>query len=651
MEIMRVIASSFMVLFFMFAQPGAAATNEPDLTTLLAQHSTYTDVKISPDGKHLAAVIRAEGRRALLFIALDGFQMVGSAKFPGLLEVGSYQWVNNERVVIELAESSPWSEEPLYYGELFAVNYDGKKSELIFGYRAGEQQIGTRFKAKEGRRAWARVVDTLEKDDDNILITATNWSASGDGMAEILKLNVYTGATKRLAAAPAPYSRIITNAQGEPRVAVTTTKNYLQDVYLREQDQWTKLPDQWFGEAVKVVAVSASDDSLILLDQKDTPMPALSRMDFQGQRKTIFTDAKVGITDVELTKQDQQPYALRLDDGYPDYVLLDKKRVESQLFKELASAFPGEVLTITSRSSDDNTWIIYAYSDISPGAYYLYQKKENSLRKLLDRKPELLQRKWSATEAISYTSFDGLPIQGYLTKANKAQSKALVVLVHGGPHGVRDYWGFDEEVQLLSQSGYNVLQVNYRGSGGYGAGFQQAGYLQWGDAIQKDISAGVRYLTAQGVASADQVCIMGGSFGGYSAIQSAAVEPDLYRCAIGVAGVYDLELMKSDGDIPLRSFGIAYLDLVLGTDPAKMRAFSPAHNASSIKAPLLVIHGKHDKRAPYSQAQALRTALDKHNKTYQWLEFDDESHGFYDPQNRAQYFHAALSFLQQHLKP
>ncbi|WP_419570564.1 alpha/beta hydrolase family protein [Rheinheimera sp.] len=647
---MKAYILAFLLAGSLFMPPVWAKNNEPDLVTLLSQHSNYTDVKISPDGKHLAAVIRSEGRRSLVFIALDGFQMTGSVRFPGLVEVGTYHWVNNERVVIELAESVLWNTEPRIFGEIYAVNYDGKKSEMLFGYRAGEQQVGTRFKAKEGRRAWGRVVDTLEQDNDHILITATNWNAGGDGMAEILKINVYSGKTKRLAAAPAPYSSIITNDKGEPRLAVVTTKTAGQDVYLRDQDKWNKLPADWFGEGVNVVAVSPSDDSLLFVDQKDTAMPALSRMDFSGKRTVVFSDAKVGITDVELTKKDKQPYALRLDDGNPAYVLLDKTMAESQLFKNLITAFPGEVVSVTSRSSDDMAWVIYTYSDVNPGAYFLYQKKDNSLRKLMDRKSELNGLPWSETTAVNYPSFDQLPVQGYLTKA-KGQSKALVVLIHGGPHGVRDYWGFNEEVQLLSQSGYNVLQVNFRGSGGYGDAFQRAGYGQWGDAVQKDISAGVRYLIAQGVVDANQVCIMGTSFGGYSAVQSAAIEPDLYRCAIGVAGVYELEQLKSDGDIPLLSFGVAYLDQVLGTDKAQLKSYSPVYRAGSIKAPLLIIHGKRDRRAPYSQAEALRAALDKQGKTYQWLDFDDESHGFYAPENRAKYFDSVLSFLQQHLKP
>ena len=242
-------------------------------------------------------------------------------------------------------------------------------------------------------------------------------------------------------------------------------------------------------------------------------------------------------------------------------------------------------------------------------------------------------------------------IEGYFTAGkNQSDNKPLIVNVHGGPHGIRDYWGYDGEVQLLAHAGYSVLQVNFRGSGGYGNKLQEAGYMQWGDAIQRDIIAAVEWAVANGMAKAGNICITGGSFGGYSALQAATLAPDLFSCAVGVAGVYDLNIMKSEGDIPLRSFGISYLEQVLGSEQTQLDAYSPVNQVAKLKAKVLIAHGKRDKRAPLEHAIRLKSALDKAGKTYEWLEFNDETHGFYSPENRELYYRKLLQFLQSNLK-
>lgn len=620
-----------------------------DITALLAKHDTYSNVKIAPDGKHLAVVVRLENKRALLFIQLDGFKPAGQIRFPGDIEVGDYHWVNNERVVISLAEASPWDAEPKFYGELYAVNYTGKKGEMIFGFRVDESTNFSRIRSKEAKRAWGEVIDTLQDDDDNILISSTQWTVRGEHHSELLLLNTYTGRSKKIAVSPAPNSQILTNSKGEIRAAVVLTEDYSSELYYYDQKKWHQIPSDKFGERLTAIAVNNSDDGLIILDQFNARQQGLSELKFKdASRRLIYRDPVVEVSSVALTQLERQAYALRVDDGKPAYLILEGQQKEAQIFKELVAALPGSAVHITSRTDDDNIWVVFSYSDDHAGTYYLYRKDKNSLVELMQRKPELSHIRFAKTEPVQFSSSDQTKVHGYITRAAKADSTSMVVLVHGGPHGIRDYWGFDNEVQLLSQAGFNVLQVNYRGSGGYGADFLKAGYRQWGGAVQQDIIAGTRWAISQGYAEQGKICIMGTSFGGYSAVQSAAIEPDLFSCAVAVSGVYELNLMKTDGDVPLRSFGISYLDEVLGTDPQELKLFSPVHRVATLKAPLLLAHGKKDKRAPMSQAEALREALDKHNKTYKWLEFDNERHGFYDPENRQRYFEQVTQFIRQH---
>jgi dipeptidyl aminopeptidase/acylaminoacyl peptidase len=225
-----------------------------------------------------------------------------------------------------------------------------------------------------------------------------------------------------------------------------------------------------------------------------------------------------------------------------------------------------------------------------------------------------------------------------------------VVMPHGGPHGVRDWWEFDWEVQLLANRGYAVLQVNFRGSGGYGRDFEAAGYGEWGAKMQDDVTDATRWAIEQKIAPADRTCIYGISYGGFAALMGAAREPELYRCAIGYAGVYDLELMWESGDVPDSRRGRAYLERVLGTDVAKLRAQSPVHNAQNIKAPVLLIHGKADGRADYEHAQRMKAALEKNNKKVEWLSLGREGHGIYDENTRREVYERILQFLDANLK-
>ncbi|WP_394230935.1 alpha/beta hydrolase family protein [Shewanella colwelliana] len=223
-----------------------------------------------------------------------------------------------------------------------------------------------------------------------------------------------------------------------------------------------------------------------------------------------------------------------------------------------------------------------------------------------------------------------------------------MILPHGGPH-VRDYWGFDPIVQMLANKGYAVIQVNFRGSTGYGKNFEKAGYGNWGTKIQDDIMLATQYAVQQGVADEDRMCIFGISFGGYSALQSAVRFPDTFKCSIGYAGVYDLEMLYNEGDVQSFSWGDAYLDETLGSDKSVQRAQSPVHFVSKLKAPVLIIHGEDDERAPIEHAEALRDALNKGSHPYEWLVKDKEGHGFYKEDNILEANQKILTFLDKYI--
>jgi dipeptidyl aminopeptidase/acylaminoacyl peptidase len=194
-----------------------------------------------------------------------------------------------------------------------------------------------------------------------------------------------------------------------------------------------------------------------------------------------------------------------------------------------------------------------------------------------------------------------------------------------------------------------VLQLNYRGSGGYGMDFESAGFREWGAKMQDDLTDATRWAIEQKIAPADRICIYGVSYGGFAALMGVAREPDLYRCAIGYAGVYDLQLIRESDETAGSSFSSTYWDRVLGSDVAKLRAQSPVYNAQSIKAPVLLIHGKADATADYEHAKRMRAALEQNQKKFEWLALGGEGHGAYDEGTRREVYERILQFLDANL--
>lgn len=642
------------VLCSLCSKASVAAT--PDLPALFGKDPAIFDFKISPDGQHLAAKIIHEDRIALVFIERSTMKMLNSVKMGGDGQIGEYYWVNNERVVFKLTQVHPWQQEPEYFGELYGVNIDGSKRGLLFGYRAGEQQVGSNFKAREARHAWADFIDVVPDENNRILIKSTPMTFDGAAVPEVLAMDIFTGKFVSRGRLPVSQGDVETGPDGRPRVVAGLNRNDETEVYIREagssSNDWTQFPAQQYGGTFTPVAVTQSNKSLYVLDNRQISQTGLHKLDLtSGKFSEVYVDPVVDVTEVIMTTDQRAVYGIRVDDGRPSYLLLTSEYDEAKVFKDLLGTFPGENVSITSRTADGKFWVVQVSSDVNPGTFYLYDHEKVSLAKLADYKPHLAGIILAPMEPVRFKAADGHDLHGYLTKAPQPSvEKPLVVLVHGGPHFVRDQWGFDPEVQFLALNGYNVLQVNYRGSGGYGQLHQQAGFKQWGGLIQQDIIDGTRWAVAQGHAKAGNICLMGASFGGYSAVQAATMAPDLFKCGVAVAGVYDLPLMKVSGDTPDAYYGKAFLQKVLGDNPAQLAQFSPVQQVGKLKAELLIMHGERDERAPFEHAKRLKAALDKAGKPYQWLVFEDEAHGFYSETNQTIYLKKVQEFLAKQLK-
>ena len=231
----------------------------------------------------------------------------------------------------------------------------------------------------------------------------------------------------------------------------------------------------------------------------------------------------------------------------------------------------GSVRRIGVEPADGNKIIVSVYSDSNPGELYLYDRGTGKARFLMQGRAWLDPKKMASVKPFSFASRDGRTLYGYLTlpKGSNGKKLPLIVNPHGGPIGPRDNWRFSGETQLFANRGYAVLQVNFRGSGGYGREFRDAGHRQWAQGIQNDILDATHWAIDKGYADKDRICIYGGSFGGYSALMAPIREPGLFKCAVGYVGVYDLGMLYEKGDIPQRESGLRYLRRTIGTDKAE----------------------------------------------------------------------------------
>ncbi len=298
-------------------------------------------------------------------------------------------------------------------------------------------------------------------------------------------------------------------------------------------------------------------------------------------------------------------------------------------------------------------FLVRTYSDRSLGGYYFYDRGSDQISKITDVSPWLNEGDMASMKPIQYTTRDGLTIYGYLTLPNGVDPVGLPVVVnpHGGPWA-RDNWGYNPEVQLLASRGYAVLQMNFRGSVGYGRAFWEASFKEWGKTMQDDITDGVKWLVEQGIADPERIAIYGGSYGGYATLAGVAFTPDLYTCAIDYVGVSNLfTFMKT---IP--PYWKPYLDMMyemVGNpnteDSLRMREASPVFHIDNIKSPLLVVQGANDPRVNIDESDQIVKALRDNGVEVPYLVKYDEGHGFRNEENKIEFYKVMLGFLAKHI--
>lgn len=619
-----------------------------------AKNKDYYAVKISPDGKYLALGVEGDQRRHIAILSTTTFQTIGGINFGGRQMTGDFFWANDERLIIEVWEKRLRFAQPRFYGELFAVNYDGSDSELVYGSRAGEMQTGSRIKKRQGTDGHAEILHPLPGEPKFVLISSTPYSEEKNITTTIHKLNIYTGVLSRIMTRSPVYNpHIIADSEGNVRFAsgLDSRGDWHLYQYIVAEDRWQVLDNINAGFNFQLMAMDGKGENLFYINNLKGKLPGLFKYSLSTSKsKHLYSHESVEISQLAFSPNRDSVYALKVDAGYPEYIIFNKSSNIAKRFRSFLASFKGANVAITSFSEDQKYWVVFTHSDTNPGTYYLYDQEANQLMFLMGVLESIDTKALHPMEAVQFTASDGVKINGFLTTPKGQKKAPLVTLVHGGPHNIRDFWGYNEEVQMLSNEGYAVLQVNFRGSSGYGREFEQSGYKRWGDRIQQDIIDGTLWAMKLPEVSDEKACIMGASFGGYSAVQSPILAPDLYRCSVATVGVYDLEMMYEKGDIPGLYYGESMLKRYIGEDKASLRKHSPVHQIGKLNTPVLIAHGSKDERVPIEQAEALRDALEKANKPFEWYIKKDEAHGFFDPQNRGEYYQTVAKFLAKHLK-
>jgi len=612
------------------------------------KQSNFSSIKLSPDGLYFAATVPKQKKTNLVIVDRKKMKPLVSFGFGENEHVGKFYWASDNRIVYSKVYQKKDRETKTNKGELFAVNIDGSKHLQIFGFSDKKSKL----KSKRGLDANAKIVHMLPNDPDHILIKASKKSGDSDDPAKAFKINIYNKKRTLVTKTPLGNMRIVFNSDGIPVIASGKDRKGKSIKYLYQDESWQEIAKDNPLRNYSAVSVNADQSKLYLKKSfKKGGTSALYQYDFKSKEiSLLFNDP---IVDIEAYIREPGTGIIvgvkTMFDGI-QYHYLDKTRPFSKTHQLIAQSFPGYDIYITANAVTDNEAVITIKSDKNPGEYYLYNRDKQSIDFLISKKPWLNESHMAQRKIVQYTARDGKTIYGYLTMPNSDKPLPLIVDVHGGPFGVQDSWFFNSDAQFFANNGYAVLQINFRGSGGYGSSYEKVAYKKRSTLIQHDIIDGTRWAQQLESIDDDNVCIIGGSFGGYSALMSPLIEPELYKCSISRYGPYDLVYQMSNADYMSKDSVSVGAKKKYGDNEAHWKKASPLSYIDKLKTPLFIVTGGKDTRVPPQSAWNLKEALDKRNISYQWLYKEKEGHGYKNPKNKLELYQKSLAFINLHLQ-
>lgn len=586
--------------------------------------------RISPDGKSLS-YLKLQDKKQNLFV--EDIATGNVMRLTQLHEknISFYSWVsNNELIYYKEKEGTR------FQSDLFIVNKTGKD----------ERQLSSNAKAR---------IKVLEEQliDNKFLLVLSNQRDST--VSDVYKLNVRDGMMKIVAQNPGNITNWMTDSKGKLRMAVSS--DGVNETFLYRENEFQNfkpIVTNNFKTTLFPVAFSENKPNIVYaVSDVNRDKNALIELDcITGKEKNVlFANDSLNVVDAQYSRRN----------GKMEYVVCETWKKEKHYLDDSAKAFyqkldqllPQTEYRIIDRDVNENVFVIRTFTDRNPGSYYLYIANTGKLKKLSDNNSTINEEQMCEMKPITYTSRDGLKISGYLTLPLHTEAKNLpvIVLPHNGP-GQRNTWGYNAEVQFFANRGYAVLQINYRGSNGYGKNFFAAGFKEWGGKIQDDIDDGVQWLIKEKIANPSKIGIYGTGFGGYIAVSAAIKSPKLYKCAASNSGV--LNLFSYLNSIPpfLKSNLQMYYEMVGNpiTDADYMSQASPLFHADKINIPIFITQNIKDPRINANDGIRLVKELKKRNVAVTYAERDEAPFAFNRDESRQKVYAALEQFLAGNLK-
>ena len=643
------------LLMIVTIAPSATAAGLPNDAQMILdlRRSEFSQIAVSPSGKYISAMLRRDDRNTLVILdrktgaPIDGKSIHYDEKDN--MEVAGGQWLSGDiyayRVFIEDGKFRPSGS-----GDMFLLHMEKPINERIWSWK------GNFLKGRNGEKTFGSldVVSVLPNDKDNILVSISPWKRRDGGVRPIIyKMQLKTGNFKKITVGPGRGARIMSNIDGSMLGAVVPKDNlgFNYSFYDRsvENSAWQSTSIDPPG---KFLPLNMSNDGkyvygLTQLEEGINASRHLVKLSTQtGDHESFFDFGFVSQINVSFDREDGHPiYATWVDDK-PELKVFKSNHKRAKVLAGFAKGFPDFLVSPTGSDDANNNLTFHVGSPGIRGEYYIWEKETGSARYLFSQQEKVDQLELNSFQSVKYETSDGVMLQGWLLMPRSGNAKALINHIHGGPHGPYNEYGFHTEMQILSEMGYAVFAPNFRGSGGYGDNLERAGYTKWGTRMLDDMRDGAEFVQ-ENYDVGDKVYTVGGSYGGYSSAQNVVRHNDYYDCSVIVAGFFEFDELKSTWDGRRGALTGDYTDTAMGTDPVELKSQSPIHNLDKVNVPLLIIHGKADRRTPLAGAKKYVKALKKTDIDFKHHFYKNEGHGLYFDDNAKDQLEKMQTFLNQ----